>query len=148
MERYRGTVVELGDPLHDDRHVKLFITWLPEDKADVVVMCSEGNAVELGFAHYDGLGNMKFSDKEIAECFMKALSHSEGKKQRDDIVYFEEDEASLKYYFRKEDTVIVATDDDVYLLGSLSEAAEVAGEIGEEVAESVSRFVDMIASRS
>jgi len=143
MEKYRGEVVEVGDPLESYRYAKLHITWLPEGKADIIAMCLEGNAVEYGFAHYDGK-SLQFDSKETAECVLKSLLYSGDKKHHKDVVYFEEDGNYIKYYFKNENVVFVAVDDCVYMLGSLSKAVETAEYEGEDVAEAVRRFVEAI----
>jgi len=142
MEKYRGEVVEVGDPLYSYRYAKLYITWLPEDKADIIAMCLNGNTVEFGFAHYDGK-SLQFDSKETAECVLKSLL-SNNKRRRRDTVYFEEDDSYFKYYFKDADVVFVAVDDYVYMLGSLSKAVETAEYEGEDVADAVRRFVETI----
>jgi len=145
MEKYRGVIVELGEPF-DARHVKIYMTWFPGNKMDAIIMCFADNAVEFGFAHYDGNRSLEFDDKENANCVLKALSYSRSKTQRGDTVYFKEGDDYLMYYFKNEDVVFVVSDDYVYSLGSLSEAVEAANDIGEEVAEAVGQFVDEISA--
>jgi len=131
-----GEVLELGGA------VRLYVVKLSGGKKDIIIEDMTENAVEYGFAHYDG-EKFRFANQEDVDIVMRALLSGNVKKF-DDIVYYMETDNWILYYFKMNDIIFALGDDDVYTLGSRDDAVSAAAEISDELSTIVSEFLESI----